>query len=228
MVRFERTGKVGDPLILVISVECGHSPTVRVYSQYWILDKTGFGCKWACRAKVTVVMDRVLTRGVCLHPPTGRFCEGFTDLLGNVPDNETSRRSHLLQEEARDPDIQSDMKVQGHQWSIGMSGMSLYFSQREKFALSIESGAGDGRYVKGKQNIRSKWVSPMDVSNVIPKTVFSVEASRSVLFESFCDCQFACMPLTSSARHSRSLEGLVSSSLRSVSLSAQAYLPEPN
>jgi hypothetical protein len=41
MVRFERTGKVGDPLILIISVECGHSPTVRVYSQYWILDKTG-------------------------------------------------------------------------------------------------------------------------------------------------------------------------------------------
>ncbi|CAB9509943.1 protein sorting-associated protein 13 [Seminavis robusta] len=148
MVRFERTGKVGDPLILIISVECGHSPTVRVYSQYWILDKTGFGC---------------------------RFCEGFTDLLGSVPDNETSRRSHLLSEEARDPDIQSDMQVQGHQWSIGMSGMSLYFSQREKFALSIESGAGDGRYNKGKQSIRSKWVSPMDVSNVIPKTVFSVE-----------------------------------------------------
>jgi hypothetical protein len=41
MVRFERTGKVGDTLILIISVECGHSPTVRVYSQYWILDKTG-------------------------------------------------------------------------------------------------------------------------------------------------------------------------------------------
>jgi hypothetical protein len=152
MVRFERTGKVGDPLTLIISVECGHSPTVRVYSQYWILDKTGFGC---------------------------RFCEGFTDLLGTVPDSETSRRSHLLQEEARDPDIQSDMKVQGHQWSIGMSGMSLYFSLREKFALSIESGAGDGRHLKEKQNmnIRSKWVSPMDVSNVIPKTVFSVEVS---------------------------------------------------
>ena len=148
MVRFERTGKVGDPLILIISVECGHSPTVRIYAQYWILDKTGFGC---------------------------RFCEGFTDLLGTVPDSETSRRSHLLEEEARDPDIQSDMTVPGHQWSLGMSGMSLYFSLREKFALSIESGAGDSRFTKGKQNIRSKWVSPMDVSNVIPKTVFSVE-----------------------------------------------------
>ena len=163
MVRFERTGKVGDPLVLIISVECGHSPTVRVYSQYWILDKTGFGC---------------------------RFCSGFTDLLGTIPDSETSRRSHLLSEEARDPDIQSDMKVQGHQWSIGMSGMSLYFSLREKFALSIESGAGDGR--GKKQNIRSKWVSPMDVSNVIPKTVFSVEVRNALnfsstrLFESFC------------------------------------------
>ena len=153
MVRFERTGKVGDPLILIISVECGHSPTVRVYSQYWILDKTGFGC---------------------------RFCEGFSDILGTAPDQETSRRSHLLAEEARDPDIQSDMQVQGHEWSIGMSGMSLYFSQREKFALSIESGAGG--YSKGKKNIRSKWVSPMDVSNVIPKTVFSVEVRGFVSY----------------------------------------------
>jgi hypothetical protein len=146
LVRFERITKGGDPLVLIISVECGHSPTLRVYSQYWILDKTGFGC---------------------------RFCEGFTDLMGTAPDIELSRRSHLLQEESRDPDIQSDVNVQGHQWSIGMSGMTLYFSLREKIALSIESGAGDGRYLKSA--IRSKWVSPMDISNVMPKTVFSVD-----------------------------------------------------
>lgn len=148
LVRFERIGTFGDPLILIISVECGHTPTVRVYSQYWILDKTGFGC---------------------------RFCDGFTDMLGTIPDEETSRRSHLLPEDGRGPRMQNDMKVLGHQWSIGMSGMSLYFSQREKFALAIETGAEDGRYTKKKKKVKSKWVSPMDVSNVIPKTVFSVD-----------------------------------------------------
>jgi hypothetical protein len=92
IVRFERTKKDGDPLHLIISVECGHSPKIRVYSQYWILDKTGFGC---------------------------RFCENFLDLMGSAPDVEFARRSHLLKEESRDPAIQRDMDIQGHQWSIG-------------------------------------------------------------------------------------------------------------
>jgi hypothetical protein len=147
IIRFERTGHVGDPLTLVISVECGHCPTLRVYSQYWIIDKTGFGC---------------------------RFCDGFNDLMNSVPETETSRRSHLLYEEAKDPAIRNDMNIPGHQWSIGMSGMSLYYSKREKLALSIETGIGDERKKK-KQTVRSKWVSPLDISNVVPKTVFSVD-----------------------------------------------------
>jgi hypothetical protein len=67
------------------------------------------------------------------------------------------------------------MAIPGHQWSIGMSGMSLYYSKREKLALSIETGIGDERKKKKKQTIRSKWVSPLDISNVMPKTVFSVD-----------------------------------------------------
>ena len=54
-----------------------------------------------------------------------------------------------------------------------MSGMSMYFSYRERIALSIESGAGDGKHANIA--IRSKWTSPMDVSNVMPKTVISVD-----------------------------------------------------
>jgi hypothetical protein len=148
VVRFERTGQVGDPLTLVISVEGGHCPTLRVYSQYWIIDKTGFGC---------------------------RFCDGFNDSWNTVPDKETSRRSHLLYEEAKDPEMRNDMAISGHQWSIGMSGMSLYYSKREKLALSIETGIGDERKKKKKHTVRSKWVSPLDISNVMPKTVFSVD-----------------------------------------------------
>ena len=148
VVRFERIRKAGDPLVLIVSVEVGHCPTIRVYAQYWILDKTGFGC---------------------------RFCDGFADLLGAIPDRETSRRSHLLPEEAKDQKMQKDICIPGHQWSIGMSGMSLFFSDKEKFAMSIESGVVDEQFIKGKNQLRSKWVSPMDVSIVMPKTVFSVD-----------------------------------------------------
>lgn len=146
MVRFDRHGVTSDPLFLILAVECGHSPTIRVYSQYWVVDKTGFGC---------------------------HFCESFSDLMGSVPDSECSRRSHLLKEDARNPSIKRDMGIQGHQWTIGMSGMTLYFSRREKIALRIESGAGDRIYSKATTN--SKWTLPMDISNVMPKTVFSVD-----------------------------------------------------
>ena len=149
IVRFERIGKASDPLVLIISVEVGHCPTIRVYAQYWILDKTGFGC---------------------------RFCDGFADILGSIPDSETSRHSHLLPEEAKDPEMRKDMDRPGHQWPIGMSGMSLFFSSKEKFSMSIESGVVEEKPSKGrKKELRSKWVSPMDVSIVMPKTVFSVD-----------------------------------------------------
>ena len=146
LVRFERLGRNGNPLTLILSIESGHCPTVRVYAQYWILDKTGFGC---------------------------RFAEGFTDLLGNVPDFETSRRSFLTKEEAKDREIQADMAISGHQWSLGSSGMTFYFSQRKKLALSIETGID--RTSRGSKNPKSKWISPLDISNVVPKTVFSVD-----------------------------------------------------
>jgi SHR-binding domain of vacuolar-sorting associated protein 13 len=146
LVRFERKGKQGDPLILILSVACGHCPTLRVYSQYWIVDKTGFGC---------------------------RFSEGFVDILRTVPDPDTCRRSYVLKEEAEDPDLASDMTIPGHQWSIGSSGMSLYFSRREKLTLTVETGIDQVR--KKSKSSKSNWIAPLDISNVIPKTVFSVD-----------------------------------------------------
>jgi len=142
VVRFKRAGPGGDPLTLILSVECGHCPTLRVYSQYWILDKTGFGC---------------------------RFSEAFTDLFGSTPDSETSRRSYLPS--AEEKSFKGDLSLHGHQWSIGMSGMTLYFSRRKKLTLAIESGVRGGRSSK---NVKSKWVSPLDISYVVPKTVFTV------------------------------------------------------
>jgi hypothetical protein len=66
----------------------------------------------------------------------------------------------------------SDILMPGHEWSIGCSGMSLYFSQREKLTMSIETGIDNS--FKGR-GAKSKWISPLDISNVIPKTVFSVD-----------------------------------------------------
>jgi len=146
LVCLERVVAGGDPLVLVMSVESGHCPTIRVYAQYWIVDKTGFGC---------------------------RFCESLVDLMGTTPEVECSRRSYLPKTDTRDPVIQKDMNIQGHQWSIGMSGMSLYFSRRERISLSIESGVGSNRH--SSVSLKSKWTSPMDISNVMPKTVFSVD-----------------------------------------------------
>ena len=148
IVRFDRLGKHGDPLVLIISVEAGHSPTLRIYSQYWIVDKTRFGC---------------------------RFCDGFSDLMGKVADNDYSRRSYLPKDDMLDPSIQKDSNFQGHQWSVGMNGMSLYFSLREKIAISIETGFVDDVCAKNLKKMKSYWTNPMDISNVMPKTVFSVD-----------------------------------------------------
>jgi hypothetical protein len=148
VVRFKRAGQGGDPLSVILSVECGHCPTLRVYSQYWIVDKTGFGC---------------------------HFSEGFTDFIGSTPDSETSRKSYLPSSEAKEHDIKRDLSLPGHQWSIGMSGMSLFFSSREKITLAIESGVRDRRSNRISQKIRSHWTSPLDISNVFPKTVVSID-----------------------------------------------------
>lgn len=146
IVCLDRLVPNGDPLVLIMSVQSGHCPTIKVYSQYWIVDKTGFGC---------------------------RFCESFMDLMGTTPEVECSRRSHLPKADARDTSMKRDMNIQGHQWSIGMSGMTVYFSLREKIAISIEKGIGYGLNVNTP--IKSKWTSPMDISNVMPKTIFSVD-----------------------------------------------------
>lgn len=51
--------------------------------------------------------------------------------------------------------------------------MSMYFSKRETIAICIDVGID--RPTKRGRAARSKWISPLDVSNVIPKTVLSVD-----------------------------------------------------
>ena len=95
-------------------------------------------------------------------------------MLNRIPDRETSRRSHLLPEEAQDSFFRKDMKLPGHQWSIGAGGMSLYFSKREKLTLAIETLGKQALSRKMKGTV-SNWISPLDISNVMPKTVISLD-----------------------------------------------------
>lgn len=150
-VRFDRLISGGDCLNVVLSVESGHCPTIRVYSQFWILDKTGFGC---------------------------RFAEGFSDILSSSPDVDTSRRSHLLPGEAKVSSFRREFRLAGHEWSVGMCGMTMYFSRRETLTLAIESGCKERNISAETRRVKSKWVSPLDISNVVPKTVFSVEEAN--------------------------------------------------
>ena len=146
IVQLERLRKGGDPLVIILGVEAGHFPTLRIWAQYWIIDKTGFGLQ---------------------------FADAFTGLLGGTPTGDSHRRSYALSSEEKHKGIKEDFCLTGHQWSIGMSGMSLYFSRKEKIAVRIESGAGNE--VHGKAQIKSNWSTFLDISNVMPKTVFSLE-----------------------------------------------------
>ena len=141
IVHFERWTKGGDPLLVLMSFECGHCPTIRLYAQYWILDKTQFSC---------------------------HFAEGFEDLMGSIPDKETSRKSSLPSADSKDSMVRKDMRLQGHQWSLGNNGMSLYFSRRERLSFAIETDNTGGSEL-------SRWSNPLDISNVMPKTVVALE-----------------------------------------------------
>jgi len=126
------------------------------HAQYWILDKSGFG----------------LT-----------FSDSFTDLLGTIPSPETSRHSYFSQESCKV--ISDEKNLLGHQWPIGMSGMSLFFSLKERIIVAIESrneGIDSDSYTS--EQVISHWVSPLDISNVTPKVVFTLdERDGDRLFE---------------------------------------------
>ncbi len=147
IVELERLTYGGDPLTLILEVVPGDCPQLRIYAQYWIIDRTGFGL---------------------------RFCEGQGDLLGTTLKTESPRRSYLIHKELQNEAFSADMEVDGHEWTIGMSGMTFFFSKEAKLAVSIDFGDRDNP-VKRFKNVRSKWSQLVDISNVVPKAVFSVD-----------------------------------------------------
>jgi hypothetical protein len=146
IVQFERLTYGGDTLTLILEITPGDCPLLQVYAQYWIVDKTGFGL---------------------------RFCDGVGDLLGNTLLSNNPRRSYLLHNEMQHEHFRQDMEVEGHEWTVGKSGMTMYFSSGAKVAACIDVG-DIGSHIPTYREIHSNWSELLDISNVIPKAVFSV------------------------------------------------------
>jgi hypothetical protein len=147
VIAFERLTYGGDPLIIVLEVVPGDCPLLRIFAQYWIIDKTGFGL---------------------------RFCDGSQDLLGTTLRTESPRRSYLLYKEIQNEPFMEDSEVDGHEWSIGAEGVTSFFSRESKLAVCIDVGDINSPIPKQRE-IQSKWSQLVDISNVMPKAIFSVE-----------------------------------------------------
>lgn len=115
VVHFDHTITGGVSLDIVMSIEIGHSPTVRFYAQYWILDKTSLNLN---------------------------FTGGFSDFMQSTPEKETVRKSYLTPVEVKDQRLQMDLEREGHEWSLGSCGMILFYSRDEKVSLSVEGETG--------------------------------------------------------------------------------------
>lgn len=146
VVQFERLNYGGDPLTLILEVVPSDCPLIRIFAQYWIVDKTGFGL---------------------------RFCDGAGDLLGKTLKTNSPRRSYLLHKEMQNEPFINDMEVEGHEWTIGKDGRTIYFSCEDKVATCIDIG-NPNSHDQNQKLVRSNWSDLIDISNVIPKAVFSV------------------------------------------------------
>jgi len=99
-----------------------------------------------------------------------RFCDGASDILGTVLIESEDRKSYTKKKHS--------IKTPGRQWTIGEEGMSIYYTERQKIAVSVDLYKGD-MSGKPERRVRSEWSDLLDISNVMPKTVFSVDEANS-------------------------------------------------
>lgn len=106
-----------------------------------------------------------------------RFCDGASDLLGTVLIESEDRKSYTKKIHR--------IKTPGRQWTIGEEGMSIYYTERQKIAVSVDLYKGD-MSGKPERKVRSEWSDLLDISNITPKTVFSVDETNSNRKYEFC------------------------------------------
>ena len=120
----------GAQLQLIMSVDPGPVPVLRFYAQYWIIDKSALGLNFACGTKV----------GSQLEAESLRKTYPSRNLQREIPE--------------------SEMKADGHEWSLGMCGMTLFFSAEKTISFSVCC-----------DDSSSNWSSSIDVDKPMPESV---------------------------------------------------------
>ena len=123
IVRFEPLHRNSQSITVLVSTECGHCPTIKIYAQYWILDKTGFG----------------------LH-----MTDSFEDILNSIPKKSTYRMSYHLDERCSSKLMNKDKELPGHEWSVGKNGMTMFFSSRSTLSVCIRREFSGKKYAQSK------------------------------------------------------------------------------
>ena len=126
IVHFDHKMSGSNSIDIIMTVEMNHTPTITFFAQFMVIDKTALGLE---------------------------FTGGFIDLLGTVPEDETKRKSILIPAEKNDRYLKLDLELEGHEWCLGMNGMTLFFSREASIALSVEG---------------SQWTSLLNISNISP------------------------------------------------------------
>lgn len=100
----------------------------------------------------------------------------FSDNFDMVqkPEPDCLRQSFLALNMTNNSALASDMKRQGCEWSIGMNGMSLFFSKKERVSFSVVHDEEASLPLKRKSKV-SRWSSFIDISKAISKTVLAVD-----------------------------------------------------
>lgn len=144
VLQLEHICNGGTQLQLIISVDPGPIPVIRFYAQYWIIDKTALGLNFTSGSRV-----------------------------GSQLEHESLRKSYISRNLQKDIP-ESELEADGHEWSLGMNGMTLFFSAEKTISFSV--GGNDS----------SNWSSSIDVDKPMPesvKTAISVGDSKSKRYE---------------------------------------------
>lgn len=106
-----------------------------------------------------------------------RFRGASSDVIGTVSPDDEVRRTFTKSNNAEGANL--------HQWCIGKDGMSIFYAKEEKMIVTVDRYKGDATG-KPERNIYSKWSNLLDISNVKPKTTFTVDEVTSPRQYEFC------------------------------------------
>ena len=103
-----------------------------------------------------------------------RLTDNF-DFTGQQPDLDSLRQSFSSLDLANNSALAPDIKLQGCEWSIGMNGMTLFLSKKERVSFSVIHDEDVTSETRISNTSASRWSAFIDISKAISKTTISVD-----------------------------------------------------